>query len=130
MSTEQNECFQEVMGYAKSCDESQSLAKTEMGSAFMTSPGNAKACGVAFDPAVLNDIDYKARTGTQFDRVQCARAAAQFICGITGEGIAPTAAPQVPKDNRKECFCELRHSCVNTSIMHLTSRNFVSPKGI
>ena len=118
-------CSQKYDGLKDACGQINSLANTEMGSAFVTSPQETNLCGDRYDPAILNDVEVKARAGINYDKEQCHNLAVQLLCGVRPEGrFNPSAAarPFPSKNQQKQCYCSIKHACLNTVTLHLQQR--------
>ena len=110
------DCAKELLASVGACQKQNGLAAEEMGAAVLPSPSQ-RGCGAAYDPALLEGVDMRARAGQFMDTPNCAALAAQFICGIDGlPALKGAPALQVPafhgdQAGRHECFCSIISAC-------------------
>lgn len=105
-------CLQNFSNASSSCAKGHGLAVDEMGSAMLPSP--EAACGPAYDPAALEDVDARGRAHQYYGAGNCADLAAQMVC----------ASQALAKDpSRQEaCFCAIVQACTAQSVVHLAER--------
>jgi len=113
-------CLQKFSSAFSSCAKGHGLAVDEMGSAMLPSP--EAACGPAYDPAALEDVDARRRAHQDYGAGNCADLAAQMVCA--GQALAKDATGQ------EACFCAIVQACTAQSVVHLAERpgrNTLSP---
>jgi hypothetical protein len=113
MDDDYHKCVKETLAHVNKCEKHYSLVKDELGSVDLPSPAET-GCGSGFNLGMLQSVDMHARSEEYLDTTQCAKLAAQMICGINGfpKDLQPkdTFDPaQVP--NRQDCVCSVIRAC-------------------
>lgn len=110
-------CADSLLGSAEKCNDSNALAKIEMGPVFLGGKGDDPCSSGSEAQAALHSIAEFARSGHLMGAGQCNALAAQLACGIRSPNSQAEASSQLAsltKEQQLSCFCSFVQECSQT----------------